>query len=110
PSITYSLRGDLCLDVEARAAVSDLHSGTFGGSVQNVLRALVRALASLHDATGAVTVPGVAVGGVDRELSAYERATIRPSLEIAGLHGGYTGAGVQGVIPSHAAAKLEVLL
>ena len=141
PSITYSLRGDLYLDVEARAAVPDLHSGTFGGTVQNVLRALVRALASLHDARGAVAVPGFAAGVAalparerrfmrevgpsegelrseaggaaldgDRAFSAYERATIRPSIEIAGVAGGYTGPGVHGVIPAHASAKLDVRL
>jgi acetylornithine deacetylase/succinyl-diaminopimelate desuccinylase-like protein len=43
-------------------------------------------------------------------VSAYERATIRPSLEIAGLTGGYTGTGIRGVIPAHASAKLDLRL
>jgi acetylornithine deacetylase/succinyl-diaminopimelate desuccinylase-like protein len=141
PSITYALRGELYLDVEVSGAFPDLHSGNFGGAVHNALRVLVRALSRLHDATGAVTVPGFAdavaaarpseraymraVGPSERELrnetggaplggepafSAYERATIRPSIEIAGVAGGYTGPGIQGVIPARAAAKLDMRL
>lgn len=141
PSITYSLRGDLYLDVEAVATAPELHSGNFGGSVQNVLRTLVSALAGLHDARGAVIVPGftgdvlptlpaerrfmravgpndrtfrIEAGGAplagDRTFSAYERATIQPSIEIAGVSGGYTGSGVHGIVPSRATAKLDVRL
>ncbi|MBC8099567.1 MAG: M20/M25/M40 family metallo-hydrolase [Armatimonadetes bacterium] len=36
----------------------DLHSGHYGGSVQNPIQALVAVLATLHDAEGRVTVPG----------------------------------------------------
>jgi acetylornithine deacetylase/succinyl-diaminopimelate desuccinylase-like protein len=43
-------------------------------------------------------------------FSAYERATIRPSIEIAGVAGGYLGGGVRGVIPARAVAKLDVRL
>jgi acetylornithine deacetylase/succinyl-diaminopimelate desuccinylase-like protein len=138
PSLTYALRGDLYLDVEIAGAHPELHSGNFGGAVANALRVLVRALASLHDAGGAATVPGLAddvvvpppaerrymrtTGPSDRELraeaggaplagaAAYERATIRPSIELAGLTGGYTGAGIRGVIPARARAKLDVRL
>jgi acetylornithine deacetylase/succinyl-diaminopimelate desuccinylase-like protein len=46
----------------------------------------------------------------DRAFSAYERATIRPSIAIAGLAGGYIGPGVRGVIPARAAAKLDIRL
>ena len=141
PSITYALRGDLYLDVEVSGEFPDLHSGNFGGAVQNALRVLVAALARLHDPTGAVAVPGFAdavvptraserafmrsVGPDEREVrdeaggaplggeraySAYERATIRPSIELAGLTGGYVGGGIRGVIPARAAAKLDVRL
>jgi acetylornithine deacetylase/succinyl-diaminopimelate desuccinylase-like protein len=46
----------------------------------------------------------------DRAFTAYERTTIRPSIEIAGVTGGYTGTGVHGVIPSRATAKLDIRL
>lgn len=114
PSITYALRGDLYLDVMVAGRLPELHSGTFGGGVDNALRVLVDALAQLHDARGAIAVPGFAddVAAVphDPPYSAFERTTVLPSIELAGLAGGYTGGGVQGVIPSHAIAKLDIRL
>ena len=41
-----------------RGPSQDLHSGSFGGLVQNPANALVRILASLRDGEGRVTVPG----------------------------------------------------
>jgi acetylornithine deacetylase/succinyl-diaminopimelate desuccinylase-like protein len=46
----------------------------------------------------------------DPRFSAYERATIRPSIEIAGVTGGYTDDGIRGVIPARATAKLDLRL
>lgn len=36
----------------------------------------------------------------------HERLTLRPSLDVTGIAGGYAGPGVKGVIPARAAAKL----
>ena len=36
----------------------DLHSGNFGGAVHNPLQALCEIIARLHDAEGAVAIPG----------------------------------------------------
>lgn len=58
PAICYGLRGLCGLEVHLRAAKSDLHSGLFGGAVPNALHALVELLATLHDKTGRVAVPG----------------------------------------------------
>ncbi len=58
PAITTSLRGLVYMEVRLRAAARDLHSGLFGGAAQNAVNSLVHALAALHDARGAVTLPG----------------------------------------------------
>jgi acetylornithine deacetylase/succinyl-diaminopimelate desuccinylase-like protein len=59
PSLTVGLRGLAGVEVEVRGPSLDLHSGVFGGAVQNPVEALARMLASLKDpATGRVTVPG----------------------------------------------------
>jgi len=58
PAITYSLRGALSLELEVHGPGRDLHSGLFGGAILNPLEALVRILASLHDRSGRITVPG----------------------------------------------------
>lgn len=58
PAICYGLRGLCGLQVDVRAANSDLHSGTYGGAVPNAVHGLVELLASLHDAEGKVLVDG----------------------------------------------------
>src|SRR5580698_646116 len=42
--------------------------------------------------------------------SLYERVTIRPSLSVSGIRGGYQGTGVKTVIPARASAKISVRL
>jgi acetylornithine deacetylase/succinyl-diaminopimelate desuccinylase-like protein len=59
PSLTVGLRGLAGVEVEVRGPSLDLHSGQFGGAVQNPVEALAWMLASLKDPrTGRVTVPG----------------------------------------------------
>jgi acetylornithine deacetylase/succinyl-diaminopimelate desuccinylase-like protein len=59
PSLSVGLRGLAGVEVEVRGPSLDLHSGMFGGAVQNPVEALSRMLASLKDPqTGRVTVPG----------------------------------------------------
>ena len=58
PALTVGLRGNMYLQIDVRGPSQDLHSGSFGGLVQNPANALVRILASLRDGEGRVTVPG----------------------------------------------------
>jgi acetylornithine deacetylase/succinyl-diaminopimelate desuccinylase-like protein len=46
----------------------------------------------------------------EKGFSLYERTTIRPSLSICGLTGGYQGEGSKAVIPARASAKLNFRL
>ncbi len=57
PAITYGLRGIAYYELRVQAADSDLHSGTFGGSVPNPIHALATMLAGLMDQSGRITVP-----------------------------------------------------
>jgi len=43
-------------------------------------------------------------------FSTIERASIRPTLDVNGIWGGYTGEGAKTVIPSHAYAKISMRL
>jgi acetylornithine deacetylase/succinyl-diaminopimelate desuccinylase-like protein len=58
PALTVGLRGNAYLQVDVQGPSQDLHSGSFGGLVQNPANALVHILASLRDGEGRVTVPG----------------------------------------------------
>lgn len=59
PAITYSLRGLVYFQVDITGPNSDLHSGTWGGSLANPNEALVQALSKMKDAkTGKVKIPG----------------------------------------------------
>lgn len=58
PSVCYGLRGLAYMEVEVTGPNSDLHSGSFGGSVHNPIQALAEMIASLHDKNGKITIPG----------------------------------------------------
>lgn len=57
PSICYGLRGLAYYQIDAQGASTDLHSGSFGGTVVNPAFELAVLLASMKDARGRVTIP-----------------------------------------------------
>jgi acetylornithine deacetylase/succinyl-diaminopimelate desuccinylase-like protein len=71
PALTYGLRGIVGLEVRLTGPDRDLHSGIFGGSVENPAMALCQLLAGLRDRRGRITVPGF-YDDV-RRMSAYEK-------------------------------------
>lgn len=137
PAITLGLRGIVALEVTCRNSSIDLHSGIHGGIVLNPNRALVEMLSKLWDKKGKIAIPGFyndVAKPTAKELKAIEKLvdekylrkqfgvkafrgeggyslwesnTIRPTLEINGISGGYTGTGFKTVIPSMAIAKIS---
>ncbi|MCS7027206.1 MAG: dipeptidase [Bacteroidia bacterium] len=141
PSIEYGLRGLSYMEVEVTGPNRDLHSGLFGGAVDNPINVLCKMIASLKDEDNRITIPGFYDKVV--ELSAEERAfinqapfdheeyckslgiadtngekgytvleqtSIRPTLDVNGIWGGYTGEGAKTVLPSKAYAKISMRL
>lgn len=49
-------------------------------------------------------------GWGERGYSLHERTTIRPAVTVTGIIGGYQGTGIKAVIPSAAAARLDLRL
>lgn len=58
PALTYALRGVTAIEVKVIGPDRDLHSGIFGGSVDNPAMALCQMLARVRDRNGRITVPG----------------------------------------------------
>ncbi len=58
PSITVGLRGLSYMEVEVTGPNRDLHSGLYGGAVQNPANALAKMIASLTDENNHITVKG----------------------------------------------------
>ena len=71
PALTYALRGIAAFEVTLHGPARDLHSGIFGGTVDNPAMALCQLLGKLRDKNGRVAIPGF-YDGV-QPLSAYER-------------------------------------
>lgn len=71
PALTYALRGIAAFEIILHGPGRDLHSGIFGGTVDNPAMALCQLLAQLRDADGRVAIPGF-YDDV-QELSDYER-------------------------------------
>jgi acetylornithine deacetylase/succinyl-diaminopimelate desuccinylase-like protein len=142
PAIGYGLRGIAYWEVRVHGPRQDVHSGQYGGGVDNPANVLVRMLASLTDANGRFTVPGFydrvrdltpeeraayadlpfdesawadetgVAGAMDGELghTLLERLSARPTFDINGIWGGYSGEGAKTIIPAWAAAKISTRL
>jgi acetylornithine deacetylase/succinyl-diaminopimelate desuccinylase-like protein len=141
PSIVYGTRGICYVFIDVSGPGHDLHSGSFGGGVNNPLNALAHIVAQLQDGDGRILIPGfydrvrplneterqllarnplvpeawlaetgaLALWG-EPEYSLVERLGARPTLDVNGIIGGYTGDGGKTVIPATAHAKLSMRL
>jgi acetylornithine deacetylase/succinyl-diaminopimelate desuccinylase-like protein len=139
PAITTSLRGLVYQELTITCADRDLHSGLFGGAAQNPIRVLANIIAALHDDKGRVTLEGFYDGvpetpsqileqwkhldlddflpqvGLKTPAGEQDRMMIeqiqsRPSCDVNGIIGGYTGEGTKTVIASQASAKISLRL
>ena len=141
PSLTTGLRGLAYWEIEVTGPNRDLHSGHFGGAVDNPINVLCRMLSRVVDNDGRITVPGFyddveEVSQAERDMIAHipfdeekykatigvkalagekgystlERNSCRPSFDVCGIWGGYTGEGSKTVLPSKAYAKVSCRL
>jgi acetylornithine deacetylase/succinyl-diaminopimelate desuccinylase-like protein len=74
PSLLTSLRGLCGLQLDVTGADSDLHSGIYGGAVQNPIHALIQILNSMRGLDGRILIEGF-YDSV-RQLSDAEKAQI----------------------------------
>ena len=141
PAVCYALRGLTGVQIDIRGAKGDLHSGLYGGGVQNPIHSLADILASFHDEHGTITVDGFydnVLPLTDEERAAFraldfdeegikeeigvkelfgekgytylEHTWARPTLEVNGVFGGFSGEGIKTVLPAEAGAKITCRL
>lgn len=58
PSITYGLRGLAYMEIKVTGPNRDLHSGVFGGAVENPANVLAEIIAKLKNEEGIIQIPG----------------------------------------------------
>ena len=138
--LLLSTRGSFSVQIDVKGASVDLLSGYYGGTFLNPIVALTRLVASLHDPlTNKITIPNFYDGVEDLTESAVaelevvddeaeaktlgltklvgeagyttmERRTVRPTAELVGIWGGFSGEGTKSVLPSEAHAKIQFRL
>jgi acetylornithine deacetylase/succinyl-diaminopimelate desuccinylase-like protein len=75
PSITYGLRGLAYVEVTLTGPTRDLHSGHYGGGIENPLNVLCCMIGDLHDENHRVTIEGFY--DAVRDLTDDERETYK---------------------------------
>ncbi|MCU0587522.1 MAG: dipeptidase [Syntrophobacteraceae bacterium] len=141
PAITYGLRGLSYLQIDVQGPRFDLHSGSFGGMVQNPIMVLTNLLAALRHPDSTIAIPGFYDDTLEpaawerdemaslqfdegrlREYlgvselvgepgySPLERKSARPTLDVNGIWGGFSGEGAKTIIPARAGAKVSMRL
>jgi acetylornithine deacetylase/succinyl-diaminopimelate desuccinylase-like protein len=76
PTLCVGLRGLVYTEVEATGAMTDLHSGVYGGAAPNPLEALSRLIGKMKDENGHILIPGFydsVKKPDDAELAAWKR-------------------------------------
>ena len=58
PAITVALRGIMYAQIDVTGTAVDLHSGSYGGAVQNPANALAQIIAALKGPDGRIRIPG----------------------------------------------------
>lgn len=140
PAITLGTRGLITMDLEVVSSKTDLHSGMHGGLAYNPIHALIKLLSDVRAPDGRITIPhfydgieeltkeelstldftfdekkyeddfGMKATGGEINYPPKLRNWLRPTLEVNGINGGYTGDGFKTVIPAKAFAKISCRL
>ncbi len=98
PSVLSSLRGIAYFQIDVEGPGGDLHSGSYGGAVVNPAMTLARLLATFHDESGKVAVPGFydRVADWDPEVRAQIRTLPFDEEQFLGETGAPTLGGERG--------------
>jgi acetylornithine deacetylase/succinyl-diaminopimelate desuccinylase-like protein len=95
PAITIALRGIMYAQIDVKLSPVDLHSGQYGGSVENPANALARIITALKGPDGRVRIPGfyddvVPLSDADRAQMAalpFDEEAFREETAVSALVG-----------------------
>lgn len=140
PGLVTGTRGSCAVEVKVRGAQTDLHSGIYGGAVQNPFLALANILSALRTPDGTVLVDGfydsvLPLSETERSMSSLpvddetfretlgvpsligesgfslaERLGARPTLEVLRVWGDHTEEAITPIIPCVAYARISCRL
>jgi acetylornithine deacetylase/succinyl-diaminopimelate desuccinylase-like protein len=140
PLVLLGVRGMLYVELRAKGADWDNHSGNKGNIVPNPVWKLFDLLRTMRDDSGRVLIEGfydhirkpsekelqllkelpfncesvarqIGYEGLQMDGETYYRLlTMEPTFNICGIHGGYTGEGSKTIIPAKATVKMDMRL
>ena len=140
PTVLFGVRGILGVEVSAKGANRDVHSGNLGVFVPAPAWRLVHFLSTLKDPQGRILIEGfdadvvpptplerdmlrkipfdpvvltglgLPAGSPEAGAGFFERLMFQPALNINGLTSGYQGPGSKTIVPHRASAKLDMRL
>jgi acetylornithine deacetylase/succinyl-diaminopimelate desuccinylase-like protein len=110
PAITIGLRGLMYAQIDIVGTAVDLHSGSYGGVVENPVNALAQVIAALKGPDGRIRIPGfyddvAALSGTERAAIAalpFDEDAFRQNLGVPALVGevGYSALERKGARPT----------
>lgn len=137
PAVCLGCRGVIELEVTLKGAKADVHSGLLGGILKNPINELSRIIATMHNEDNSIAIDnfyddlveppktlldalnfefdkafyssvfGAKLEGGEKKYKELERVWLRPTIDVNGIIGGYTGEGMKTIIPSLATAKIS---
>jgi acetylornithine deacetylase/succinyl-diaminopimelate desuccinylase-like protein len=135
PLIELGFRGGANSTLTIQTATNDLHSGIYGGAAPSAAHEMAKFIATIYDKDNRITVPNfyndvlpVEKTSAEFDKHEYEKITgakatltepdydvptqvgLRPTIQVTGLHTGYTGDGYRNSIPATAMAKINFRL
>ncbi|KAB2336671.1 M20/M25/M40 family metallo-hydrolase [Cytobacillus depressus] len=140
PLILLGVRGSLCLELKAKLADWDNHSGNTGNILPNPAWKLINLLQTMCNQDGQVLIEGFydhirPPSKHEKELlqtlpfdaedignkigyphlhmdseTYYHKLTMEPTFNINGIQSGYTGEGIKTIIPATATVKIDARL
>lgn len=140
PLVLLGVRGNLKIQLTAKGAKWENHSGNKGNVVPNPVWKLIHLFSTMRDQQGQVLIEGFydhicqptehdiqlmkqipfnrdeiakKIGYEELALDGetyYRRLMFEPTFNISGFQSGYSGQGIKTIIPSEATAKMDIRL